>query len=182
MPARIHDAHSYNFFSQDEVLFDANVWLYLEGPPGQPQPWVDAYSALLERILVRGCVLVTAPLVLSEFINRYIAIEYGAWSQRRSKSRKEFRSSAAFGPVLAGLDQACRNILGKCGRTVRQEVTLTELKADAGTFGRGGHDFNDLILARLCRQDGLILVTNDADFAAMDGLTIVTANRRLLRS
>jgi hypothetical protein len=45
-------------------------------------------------------------------------IEYDAWSQRRSKSRKEFRSSAAFGPVWAGLDQACRNILGKCGRVV----------------------------------------------------------------
>jgi hypothetical protein len=30
------------------------------------------------------------------------------------------RVISAFGPVLAGLDQACRNILGKCGRSVRQ--------------------------------------------------------------
>ncbi len=181
MPAEIRNASTHPFYSQDEILFDANIWLYLEGLPGQPQHWVDAYSALLERILVRRCVLVTAPLVLSEFINRYLAIEYGAWAHHRSKSRKEFRSSAAFGPALASLDHACRNILNQCGRTTRKGITLAELRADAETFGNGGHDFNDLVLARLCRHDNLILVTNDADLAAIDGLTIVTANQRLFR-
>jgi predicted nucleic acid-binding protein len=73
-------------------------------------------------------------------------------------------------------------MLSLCRRTVRGSISLDELEADVSNFVGGSHDFNDLILARLCRQDNLILVTNDADFAAIEGLTIVTANRRLLCS
>jgi predicted nucleic acid-binding protein len=182
MPAEVHDASTYSFFSQDEILLDANIWLYLEGPPGQDQRLVEAYSGLLERILAKRNVLVTAPLVVSEFVNRYVRLHYDAWTHRREKSFKDFRLSAAYRPVLQGLDQACKTMLSLCSRTVRGSVSLDELEADVSNFVGGSHDFNDLILARLCRKDNLILVTHDADFAAIDGLTIVTANRRWFRS
>jgi predicted nucleic acid-binding protein len=179
--AEIHDAQSYTFYSQDQILFDANVWLYLEGPFGQDQRRVEAYSGLLELILARRNVLVTTPLVMSEFVNRYARLHYNTWAHRRSKSFKEFRSNSnpAYKAVQEGLDQACQTILGFCERAVC-DITLEEMKADLATFASGSHDFNDLLLARLCRKESLILVTHDADFASLDGLTIVTANRKLL--
>ncbi len=180
MPSEIHDARTHTFYSQDEVLFDANVWFYLEGPPGQHEELVEIYSGLLDRLQARGAALVTAPLVLSEFVNRYARIEYNAWSQRSSKAFKEYRSSEAFAPVKQDIHQACRNIIGLSTRTVRRAISLEELEADLATFAAGTHDFNDLMIARLCRQEQLMLVTHDADFADLDGLVIVTANRTML--
>jgi len=46
-------------------------------------------------------------------------------------------------------------------------------------YEKGNSDFNDQVLAELCKSKGLTLVTDDSDFADT-GLTIVTANQRLL--
>lgn len=180
MPSEIYNAQNHNFFAQDEVLLDANIWLYLEGPPGASEKLVATYSNLLERIIVQESPLVTAPLVLSEFANRYVRFHYNEWAHRREKSFKDYRKSAAFEPVLPEVSRACSNILGFCERTVRSAISLDELAAEITTFSKGSHDLNDLLLARLCQKEGLILVTHDADFAELDDLTIVTANKRLL--
>lgn len=181
MASTVYDARKHTFFKQDEILFDANVWVYLEGPPGAPDTLVKAYSALLESILIKGSVLVTAPLVLSEFVNVYLDTGYKAWANRRDTSKKEFRKSPAYDPWLRDVKQACRNILDRCGRTVRTAASLDGLRDDIATFSEGSYDFNDLLLARLCREERLTLVTHDADFAEMEGLTIVTANKKALR-
>ena len=46
-------------------------------------------------------------------------------------------------------------------------------------YAVGGFDFNDQVIAQLCKDKGLTLITNDGDFKGQD-VTILTANRRLL--
>ena len=46
-------------------------------------------------------------------------------------------------------------------------------------YAAGKMDFNDFILAELCNQKGLALVTHDADLKGLT-LNILTENTRLL--
>ncbi len=46
-------------------------------------------------------------------------------------------------------------------------------------YAAGESDFNDQIIAVLCKRKGLKLVTDDGDFHGQ-GIPVVTANRRLL--
>jgi predicted nuclease of predicted toxin-antitoxin system len=56
---------------------------------------------------------------------------------------------------------------------------LIDVDALLGRYEVGKADFNDQILAQLCRREELTLITDDGDFRG-SGLKIVTANRRLL--
>lgn len=181
MPPEISDARTHNFFGQDEVLFDANIWLYLEGPPGQRAELANAYSLVLENILVRDAALVMSPFVLSEFVNRYLRINYDTWTDRRLYSFKEYRSREAYRAVAAEVALASKRILDRCQRVVRGTSSIDTLKQDVSAMaGELSHDFNDLLLARSCREEGLILVTHDADASRYDGIVVVTANKRAL--
>ncbi len=46
-------------------------------------------------------------------------------------------------------------------------------------YAVGDSDFNDQIIATLCKRKGLKLVTDDGDFGG-HGIPVVTANRKLL--
>ncbi|MGH8547812.1 MAG: hypothetical protein ACRERU_04290 [Methylococcales bacterium] len=46
-------------------------------------------------------------------------------------------------------------------------------------YAAGDSDFNDQVIAELCKKRGLKLVTDDGDFGRYE-ISIVTANRRLL--
>ncbi|MCG9128943.1 hypothetical protein JT359_15240 [Candidatus Poribacteria bacterium] len=46
-------------------------------------------------------------------------------------------------------------------------------------YSDGGLDFNDQIIAEICKENGLILVTHDGDFKSQD-ITILTDNNYLL--
>jgi predicted nucleic acid-binding protein len=182
MPSEIHDYQKYNFMGNDEVIVDANIWIYLYGPPGDEQKLNAPYSRLLEQILTRQCALVTASFVLSEFVNRYMRLGYGTWMERSSKNFKEYRLNSVGVATAKRASQSCQRILSQCARAIRQPISLDDLKADVATFATVPSDFTDVLIARVCRREKLILVTHDADFANYDGLTIVTANRKMLES
>jgi predicted nuclease of predicted toxin-antitoxin system len=46
-------------------------------------------------------------------------------------------------------------------------------------YESGNADFNDQIIAELCRKKQLTLITDDGDFHGQD-IAILTANKRLL--
>src|SRR5690554_1692110 len=182
MPSNVEGVDDFQFYSDDEVLFDANVWIFLEGPPGSPGEVVEKYSRLLERLTSMGCSLVISPAVLAEFINRYCRLHYNVWVERRNKSFKEFRGSAAFAEVHEGVSQASNTILSLCHRSVRTVTTHENLSEDIATLSNISCDFVDLQIVRQCLTEQLILVTHDSDFARHDGLSIVTANGRMLQA
>ena len=55
------------------------------------------------------------------------------------------------------------------------------MEALLSDFEANSRDFNDAILAQLCRAKDLKLVTHDGDFKDC-GITILTANSNLLSS
>lgn len=176
-----NDAHritNYVFMPGDNLLFDANIWLFIYGPQGDPRDWrTRTYSKSLANALKAGSSLYIDVLVLSEFINRYARLEHKL--QKASPYRfKTFRDSSAFKPIAKHIANDVRRIVGLCIRTESgfESVDIADLLNE---FGRGNSDFNDQVLTALCQTRGLTLVTHDADFKDC-GVAILTANRRLL--
>lgn len=173
------DISSHSFRSSDELLFDANVWLIIDGPQGgSPHRMVHAYSAAFKAALAARSKIHLDVLILSEFINRYARIEHGLVPSAGAPFKK-FRQSSAFKSVAQAIGSATRRILSHCQMA---ESGITQATADTLLieFSKGDSDFNDQVLAELCKSRKLTLVTDDADFKSC-GMPILTANQRLLR-
>ena len=61
------------------------------------------------------------------------------------------------------------------------ESGFEKLKIDTllDAYSTGDSDFNDQVIAELCKVKGLTLITHDGDFKGQ-GISILTANRYLL--
>ena len=171
---RVND---YNFTFQDRLFLDTNIWFYLYGPEGSKSHWVQLYSTVFNRILSAKSSIYIDVLVLSEFINTYARTQWRFVA--RHIEFKDFRNSPRFKPVAQEIEAKVKSILGHCSRIESGFSTLTidDLITD---YAAGNSDFNDQVITEICRSSGLTLITHDRDFKGQ-GITILTANRRLLR-
>jgi predicted nucleic acid-binding protein len=180
MKSRAEDIRSYVFEPTDELLLDANIWLFVYGP-GKPGDWrVAVYSRALDKILRAKSRIYIDVLIVSEFINAYARIKYHIQCLDPSTRPhfKQFRQSADFKSVAQDVAADVRRVLQHCTR-VESGFAALDINALIAEYEKGDSDFNDQILADLCKSKGLKLVTDDRDFKDRD-LTVVTANRHLL--
>ena len=171
----------HRFQPTDNLLLDANVWLVLYGPQGNHNDYrTKLYSEAFKRILSAGSTIHIDVLVTSEFINSYARFEYKLAIRRGMGAEfKEFRQSNEFPHVAKRIGADAKRILQYC-RCIDSGFSTSDIAALLTDYEAGETDFNDQILARICKSNGLILVTNDSDFKN-SGVPILTANKRLLR-
>jgi predicted nucleic acid-binding protein len=171
---------NYKFKPDDELLLDANVWFFIYGPHRPGDPRAGVYSGALGRILAAKSRIYVDVLIISEFVNRYARLRHNILKNRRGVPTdfKQFRSTPAFKPIAIDIAADTRKILATCACLDSGFATLDN-KALVDAFGNGNSDFNDLVLADLCKSKALKLVTDDGDFKGK-GVTILTANKRLL--
>ncbi|MBD1924804.1 PIN domain-containing protein [Trichocoleus sp. FACHB-90] len=180
MSKQVYNIDSYTFSSTDAVLFDANIWMYLYSPQGEVYPRIkNKYALAFRRIRgAKGRILLDV-LVLSEFINAFSRFVYNNLpAATKPKEFKTFRNSDAFKPVAEEIAKYSLRILEKSELT-EDVVELVNLRSIMRDYAAGETDFNDKMLAELCRTKDLKLVTHDYDFRG-NNLTIITANERLL--
>jgi predicted nucleic acid-binding protein len=175
------EACSYIFQPGESIMVDANVWRYLLPPAAQPvSRWASAYSRAYGNMLSAKATPVVDALILSEYLNRYLRIEYSAFWARTYRDFKSFRQSAdaanTLGNAVAELEQIAR-VATVCD-TPLADIDLTAL---FGQIQSGTIDFNDGLLVENCRRNGWKLLTNDSDMT-MGGIEVLTTNTRLLRA
>lgn len=180
MCSQVYRIESYTFSSTDAVLFDANIWLYIYGPQGDISPRFKAtYSLALRRIRSAKIPIFIDVLVLSEFINASARFFYNRLpAPTKPAEFKAFRNSADFKPIAERIAKLSRRILQKSQR-IESNFESVDLVTILRDYQAGEVDFNDRILAEMCRARNLKLVTHDADFQEED-VAILTANPRLL--
>lgn len=181
--SKAQDISHYRFLDTDKLFFDANVWLYIYGPQGNPNDWnARTYSGAFSNALKAKSQILIDVLVISEFINRFARIEYDIQYPDKSNRPdfKKFRNTPAFVPIAQTIASTIRQILKFAVRT-ESGFGGINIQAFLAEFEAGGHDFNDQVLVRLCQAQNLQLVTHDADFKGK-GVNILTANRRILAS
>lgn len=179
---RIANVLSYSFKASDRLFLDTSVWLPVYGPQAdKDNEKTRSYTFAHKTIREKGCEIYLDVTVLSEFINRYAHWEYDQLpDDRRPEKFKGFRNTQEFKDVAKDITINVRKILSMCKRIESgfQDIDIDSVMAE---FEKGKTDFNDHIIAEICKKGGYKLVTDDGDFGEM-GLTIITANRRLLGS
>lgn len=178
---KAQDATRYEFQAGEQILVDTNIWLYLYPPPAQPvSQWVAAYSRAFSRLLGANAIPVVDAMILSEYLNRYVRIEYDASWRSCYPTFKGFRQSvdaaAVLGSAVAEVSQILK-ISSRCDTLFANIDLLPALSA----FQAGSIDFNDGLLIQNCRVNYWKLLTNDGDMK-VGGIDVLTANNALLRN
>lgn len=101
MKNKAYDLSSYSFSSGEQILLDTNVWLYLFPAPNNPSiSFAAQYSTAFSNLVSAQAQPVLDPMVLSEYLNRYIRIEWEGFYKLQYPKFKNFRNSSDF-PVIA---------------------------------------------------------------------------------
>ena len=171
---------NYNFKPEDKLLLDANIWLFLYGPNKPKDRGQKAYSQAFRNMINANSQIYIDVLIVSEFINRYARIK---WELKKdesqvSKNFKKFRQSKDFEPVAKEVANATGQVLKHCKRIKNGFETL-EIDTLIDEYGEGKSDFNDQVIAVICKRERLKLVTDDSDFGVR-GIPVLTANKKLL--
>jgi len=179
------DAHVFpikwrKFRSSDAFLIDANVWLLLNGPAGLKRDIAAEYSSALVKMHAAQCEVFVDVLVLSEFVNRYSRYRFDIWKPTEEVTFKDFRSSTDYPPVAKDIANAVREILRMC-QLVGPDLESIDVEALLADFEKNQRDFNDQLLAQMCRSKNLTLITHDGDFKGYE-ITVFTANGQMLEA
>lgn len=170
---------SYQFTPQDRVLLDTNIWLTVECPLAQHVRLTPVYSSALAKLLSKGSSIYVDVLVISEFANRYARYEHKFYCDAGgTENFKAYRRGHHFPGVAKNIAQAVRRIMGRSS-CVESGLSSLNLDEFLSQFEAIRPDFNDQVLAQLCKAQHLKLITHDFDFAAL-GVPIITANQKLL--
>ncbi len=175
------DIARYRFQPDEQLLLDANVWLYCYVPLRPSGFWERLYSRALADMLNARCTILVDNLVLAEFANRSAHVKYDIARDSNLSLPDTFRKfceSEHFKDVARAVAFEVRAVL-RNSRPIDVPFSQFDTARLVSDFETGKRDFNDLMIAELCRRQGLTLVTNDAGFTEPD-IPILTANRRLL--
>jgi predicted nucleic acid-binding protein len=168
---------SYNFKPEDELLLDANIWLFVYGPQKPGNPRVAIYSKAFSNILTAQSRIYIDVLIVSEFINTYAKLRWHVIG-KPNQNFKKFRKSNDFNPIAQDIAADVKRVMKHCSQ-VESGFEALDINGVIAEYAAGDSDFNDQVIATLCQKKGLKLVTDDGDFRGLE-IPVVTANKRLL--
>ena len=155
------------------IFLDANILIYLFWPTGQ-YAFEQNYARVFRNLLRQQNNLFVDFLIISEVINRILRIEHQKISP--TQKFKDFRNSPDGVDALNDIFIIVKNdilnrfhIVGKAFD--KQEITEFLTVDDL--------DFVDKATVAVCKENTLVLLTNDKDFKNAD-LDILTGNPKIL--
>jgi len=180
MPDNIVDIDTYSFNKNDNLFLDANIWIYLYGPAQLYCTPKSIYSKALSRIRTFRSKIFIDVQVLSEFINRFVRMEYDSLpGDKKPETFKEFRKSHDFNGVAKEIAIQAKKIVNSATR-IDSGFRTVDIDSLLKEFSTGDSDFNDQIFVELCKSEGFTFVTHDSDFGKSD-MDILTGNKALLK-
>lgn len=152
----IYNLNNLSDIHHSNILFDANVLIYIFYPLGKPieSQYSELYAKLLESNTLVPCVHL---LIISEFVNRALRLEFSAYPQY--KDFKAFRKSEE--------GQKSQKLIYTITQKILKNFQLihTDPKLDLlSLLNIDSLDFTDKILVETCKTQGFTLLTNDLDF------------------
>jgi len=178
--AKVERIRDFKVKSGDCFFFDNNVWMFLFSPiSGANSTQQITYSNLLKNIQTAKAAIFINSLVVSEYINRSLKLNYSLWRDREFKSgnrfvdyKRDYRPTEDFDNAQKEAYIEMSDILSIA---LRKPDDFNALKLNE-VMNAKGMDFNDAYYAVFCKLNRLILVSDDKDLqnCPLD-ITILTA-------
>jgi predicted nucleic acid-binding protein len=179
MKNKATDIQAYSYKGNENFLVDANIWLFISAPPSASiRGETMQYSAALKDLLKSKANIYISSTILSEYLNRYIRIEFNALYKNKHADFKSFRKSSDFITVGAKAAGEAKTIAKIC---VNKDDNFSSCAISdvLDHFGSGTNDFNDGVILHFCRTHDCKLITHDGDFT-VGGIDVLTGNKKLL--
>lgn len=178
--AKVERIRDFRVKSGDCFFFDNNVWMFLFSPiSGVNNMQQRAYSQLLRNIQTAKAAIFINSLVVSEYINRSLKLNYSLWKDRELKSGNRFVDYKRDYRLTQDFDNAQKEAYSEMSDilsiALRKPDDFNALKLDE-VMNAKGMDFNDAYYATFCKLNRLIMVSDDRDLqnSPLD-ITILTA-------
>ncbi|MHB8117883.1 MAG: PIN domain-containing protein [Methanothrix sp.] len=178
----IKDINGHTFSPEDELVFDANIYMRLFGPYCFTKSGSYEYSDALRQIKKNKARILINTIIISEFINAFSQEMWRKSFKGTQYSKfKEYRNSSDFKEVADEIGYWIVEFLDMvscCEPEFDDRIAQEYMdKYLAGTL-----DFNDIVISDFCKSNDGILVTHDFDFSNCEGITVLTAYRDLIKS
>ena len=170
---------TYKIGYTDQFFFDTNVWLLLFGNLADFRPRDQKeYSKLFKESLQREIPIYISSMVLSEFANVLLRLEFKQW-----KTKNKFTESKNFKKDF-GITQEYKNSVQSIKSSLKTILELPNIHLISDFFNGINTedilnnfdviDFNDAYITELVRNKYKV-VTNDKDFQKLDSkIDIIT--------
>ena len=163
----INIIYSQDFKAQanHKYYFDNNIWMYILCPIGNyKQDYQEKSSRILSQIKSVGASIFINHLVLSEFSNAYIRLEYNKWKRGITDGKDDYKRHFKFTQhyqdtqieIVASLKRIIK-LTQNCNELIEEEIA-------SAITNMSSIDFNDSYYIELCKKENLKLVSNDSDF------------------
>ncbi len=171
MAANVLDIKKYSPRSSDIFFFDNNVWMYIFCPLGNYNKAKQSiYSSLLQNITsAKGTIFINS-LILSEFTNRYLRMDFEQWKKQNNYYnfgfKKDYIGTEQYRDTVKEIKRIINIILSFCEKSSDNfnAVNLDEVLKHFSDI-----DFNDSYYLELANIDNLKIVTDDNDFVNYKG-------------
>lgn len=160
------------------LVFDTNVWLFINGPfINLADSRHKIYSNLYSEALKRSTPIYIPQIVLWEYIRQ--SVHQYAKSLQGDIPRK-IHHHDSYQDWMVGISDEVFHIADACQRLDDNFLDLN-LDACLGSAAAGKLDFNDVLLSDLCISNGMLLVTDDSDYASTT-VPVASSNRRFFKT
>jgi predicted nucleic acid-binding protein len=190
MASKICDISGYSLSSNDLLLFDANIWVYIWSPPHSPSDALSSaigeYLRIYTEMVNQGIKILTSWLVLSEFANSLTRKSFQKHLELNPKSFKNnesklYRDSKHFLPERKAIASYMKKILAKSKIISHNPDSMCY--NNILKWYESKTDFNDAIYVEDSIASSYKIITHDEDFKRVWGEVepiILTANQRML--
>jgi predicted nucleic acid-binding protein len=166
MAFKILDIKTYTPTPVDSFFFDNNIWMYLFCPLGNyNRNKQSKYSSFLQKVLSSKSIIYINSMVLSEFANSYLRLDFEQWKDQTTNYtanfKKDFICSERYKDTTEVIRIQINRILQNCERitdsfnAIRMEDVLIHFQSI---------DFNDSYYIELGKTWKWKFVTDDSDF------------------
>ena len=182
MVKQIIEIDSYQPKPTEKFFFDTNIWMFLLCPLGNYREHIIAqYGNFFKKVKEEKSLLFVSSLVLSEFFNAYVRLEFALWKEKDCNNTKysEFKKTQTYKDQVFEASYVIKNVMLKFAERVDdkfREMDIEELFAQMENS-----DLNDNYYLELVLMEQMIFVTDDGNIPSPKiKSTIITGNPRLL--
>lgn len=166
MAARIIDVKTYTAKGLDVFFFDNNIWMYLFCPLGDyNKSRQKQYSELLKSVKTANSTIFTTSLIMSEYANRYLRLDFARWRDTNgfpeAKFKEDYVGTKRYLDTVAEVKDSLRKIIALCEK---QTDNFNSITIDNILNHFGEVDFNDGYYIELATIKKWKIVTDDQDF------------------
>jgi hypothetical protein len=142
---------------------------------------IAEYSNFLKKIKKEKSSLFVSSLVLSEFFNAYVRLEFELWKNKdcNNKEYREFKRTQSYKDIASEVSYTIKYLILK--EAERVDDRFSEMDIEELFIQIENSDLNDNYYLELVLMDQMIFVTNDGNVPSQKIKSpIITGNPRLL--